>query len=109
MLGPDVTGYLIISGCLFATGGVVEFASNQAWNVPEAINVILHELGHAMGLGHPVPHAPAPDPANAVMDPIVTGFTSYRPGDLCGLYEIVWRAPCAGSATVTLGQSVVAQ
>ncbi|HXD53590.1 MAG TPA: hypothetical protein VN618_02440 [Solirubrobacteraceae bacterium] len=93
----------------FATGGGVEIASNQAWNVPEATVAVLHELGHAMGLGHPVPKPPAPDPLNVVMDPAVTPFTSYRPGDLCGLYEIVWRAPCAGSATVTLGQGVVAQ
>ena len=79
------------------------------WNAPEATDAVLHELGHAMGLAHPVAEPPAFDPKNAVMDPAETLFLSYQPGDLCGLYEIVWRAPCAGSAAVTLGQGVVSQ
>jgi len=43
------------------------------------------------------------------MDPTVTRFTSYRPGDLCGLYEVAWRRPCAGAHAVTLGAGVVPQ
>ncbi len=57
-----------------------------------------------MGLAHPVAKPPAADPFNEVMDPVITSFTSYQPGDLCGLYELTWRAPCAGQSVPTLGQ-----
>ena len=93
----------------FTTAGGVEIASNQTWNVPEGTTAVLHELGHVMGLAHPVAEPPAPDPLDAIMDPAVTPFTSYQPGDLCGLYEVVWRQPCAGARSVTLGRGVVPQ
>ncbi len=93
----------------FIVAGGVEINSSAYWNAPEATDAVLHELGHAMGLAHPVAEPPAFDPKNAVMDPAETLFLSYQPGDQCGLYEIVWRAPCAGSAAVTLGQGVVPQ
>jgi hypothetical protein len=93
----------------FSTAGGAEISSSGPWGVPAATETILHELGHAMGLGHPVPEPPAFDPSNAVMDPADTLFLSYQPGDLCGLYEIVWRAPCGGSKEVRLGQGVVQQ
>jgi hypothetical protein len=93
----------------FITAGGVEINSNAYWDVPDATDAVLHELGHAMGLAHPVAEPPAFDPKNAVMDPAETLFLSYQPGDMCGLYEAVWRAPCARTTAVTLGQGVVAQ
>jgi hypothetical protein len=93
----------------FTITGGVEINSSAYWDVPEAMETTLHELGHAMGLAHPVAEPPALDPRNAVMDPAEATFGSYQPGDLCGLYEITWRAPCAGSAVLTLGQGVVPQ
>lgn len=110
-LEPDVGGLggPIDSRGQFTTSAGVEIAATEPWNVPEATNVLLHELGHAMGLGHPVAEPPATDPLDEVMDPTVTRFTAYRPGDLCGLYEVVWRRPCAGARAVTLGQGVVPQ
>lgn len=93
----------------FIIAGGVEINSNAYWNVPDATDTVLHELGHAMGLAHPVAEPPAFDPKNAVMDPAETLFLTYQPGDMCGLYEAVWRAPCAGTTAVTLGQGIVPQ
>jgi hypothetical protein len=107
--GPDVggTGGLHDVAGQFATMGEVEVSTGAAFAEPQALLVLLHELGHAMGLAHPVAEPPAPDPLNAVMDPAISPFTAYQPGDLCGLYELTWRLPCAGASAVTLGQGVV--
>jgi predicted Zn-dependent protease len=48
--------------------------------------VLLHELGHAMGLDHfngPV-----------VMSPLDRGYSSYQPGDLAGLAALYHPASC---------------
>jgi hypothetical protein len=107
--GLDVggTGGLHAAAGQFATMGEVEITTGTSFGEPEALLVLLHELGHAMGLAHPVAEPPAPDPFNAVMDPVISSFTAYQPGDLCGLYEITWHAPCAGASAVTLGHGVV--
>lgn len=104
--GPDIGGTGGLHGVAgqFATKGEVEIDISAAWSERQALLVLLHELGHAMGLAHPVAEPPAADPFNEVMDPVVTSFTSYQPGDLCGLYELTWRAPCAGQSAPTLGQ-----
>lgn len=107
--GTGGLGGPIASRGQFIVEGGVEINSNAYWNVPEATDAVLHELGHAMGLAHPVAEPPVVDPKNAVMDPAEAQFLSYQPGDLCGLYEAVWRAPCAGTTAVTLGQGVVPQ
>ncbi len=104
--GPDIggTGGLHGAAGQFATKGEVEIDIGTVWSERQALLVLLHELGHAMGLAHPVAKPPAADPFNEVMDPVITSFTSYQPGDLCGLYELTWRAPCAGQSVPTLGQ-----
>jgi hypothetical protein len=107
--GPDVggTGGLHDVAGQFSTMGEVEVSTGAAFGESQALLVLLHELGHAMGLAHPVAEPPAPDPLNAVMDPVISAFTAYQPGDLCGLYELTWHLPCAGASAVTLGQGVV--
>lgn len=107
--GPDIggTGGLHDAAGQFATMGEVEVSIGAPFAEPQALLVLLHELGHAMGLAHPVAEPPAPDPFNAVMDPVISPFTAYQPGDLCGLYELTWHLPCAGASAVTLGQGVV--
>jgi hypothetical protein len=50
--------------------------------------VLLHELGHAAGLGH-IPSA------GEVMNPVVTGISSYQLGDLNGLWRVGAMQGCA--------------
>ncbi len=51
--------------------------------------VLLHELGHAFGLGH-TPGAPE------VMNPVDQGYSAYQPGDLAGLARVGETQGCAG-------------
>jgi hypothetical protein len=87
----------------FSISGAVSLDSQHSWEAPEAMTVLLHEIGHALGLGHPLPPA-APEPLNEIMNSGNYRFTSYQPGDLCGLFEVTWQQPCAGASTVTPGQ-----
>jgi hypothetical protein len=50
--------------------------------------VLLHELGHAVGLGH--------YPARDVMNPVDQGYSTYQPGDLAGLARVGAAQGCAG-------------
>jgi hypothetical protein len=87
----------------FALRGDVKLDSQKTWKAPEAMTVLLHEIGHALGLDHPLP-PPAPALENEIMDSGNYRFTTYQPGDLCGLFEVTWQQPCAGAAVVTPGQ-----
>ncbi|MGH9114389.1 MAG: hypothetical protein ACRDWW_01025 [Acidimicrobiales bacterium] len=50
--------------------------------------VLLHELGHSMGLGHVT--------GREVMNPVDMGLTAYQPGDLGGLWRLGATQGCAG-------------
>lgn len=106
--GPQAPGIAGIGGPTVGAGpfsidGSVELDSQKTWQAPEALTVLLHEIGHALGLGHPLP-PPAPALQNEIMDSGNYEFTTYQAGDLCGLFEVTWQQPCAGAAAVTPGQ-----
>ncbi len=106
--GPQAPGIAGIGGPTVGAGpfsidGSVELDSQKTWQAPEALTVLLHEIGHALGLGHPLP-PPAPALENEIMDSGNYQFTTYQAGDLCGLFEVTWQQPCAGAAAVTPGQ-----
>jgi hypothetical protein len=97
------TGGPTVGAAPFSISGAVSLDSQKSWEAPEAMTVLLHEIGHALGLGHPLPPA-APAPLNEIMDSGNYRFTTYQPGDLCGLFEVTWQQPCAGASAVTPGQ-----
>jgi len=106
--GPEAPGIAGTGGPTVGAGpfsltGSFELDSQKTWQAPEALTVLLHEIGHALGLGHPL-QPPAPALQNEIMDSGNYQFTTYQAGDLCGLFEVTWQQPCAGAAAVTPGQ-----
>lgn len=108
--GPDIggTGGPSASAGQFTTHAQTEIDTQTAWRESSALVTLLHELGHAMGLNHPVAEPPAPDPHSEIMDPSGPDpFTTYQAGDLCGLFELTWQQPCAGAPGLALGQGQI--
>ncbi|HXP37389.1 MAG TPA: matrixin family metalloprotease [Solirubrobacteraceae bacterium] len=97
------TGGPTIGAGAFAIAGEVHLDSQSSWQASDALTVLLHEIGHALGLGHPLA-PPAPNPLNEIMDSGNYRFTSYQAGDLCGLFEVTWQQPCGGAPALTPGQ-----
>ncbi|MCU4184255.1 hypothetical protein K6U06_07770 [Acidiferrimicrobium sp. IK] len=94
--GSDAVGlttYYYILDSRFApqiTGAKVQILSSlsSGLGMSGEIPVLLHELGHAVGLGH---FAGAD-----VMNPVDQGYSSYQPGDLAGLSRVGAAQGCSG-------------
>ena len=90
----------IYSGTQF-TSASIEFDSGEGWHVAGSqivsnggvnlFEVALHEIGHAIGLGH---YNAAPAVMNAYFDPAVTDLTQ---SDIDGAQAIYGHAPAVGS------------
>jgi hypothetical protein len=78
--GPHVVAADVRISAHLATGG-----SPGVGEEP----VLLHELGHAVGLGHYA--------GPVAMNPIDRGFARYQAGDLAGLNALYHPASCLGS------------
>ena len=74
----------------YVTGQVTLDANGQFITNPERLNaILLHELGHVVGLDH------SPDPTE-LMAPENTGQTAFGPGDLTGLATL-GNGPCTST------------
>jgi hypothetical protein len=90
--GPDSFGtgddasVRLVSGLAVFNGGALgqQLASGDA---SKARSVLLHELGHLVGLAH------VPDPYQVMFDTNAYPLPTYRAGDLRGL-ELLGRGPC---------------
>jgi predicted Zn-dependent protease len=86
-----VTDYTTATGLSGAhvTSALIRVSSNlQPGSAPGVgeLPVLLHELGHAVGLGH---YSGA-----VVMNPLDRGFSAYQPGDLAGLAALYNPSSC---------------
>ena len=75
-----VTGSVILNGSEHLANG---FAPGKTWG-----KVILHELGHVLGLGH------VDDPAQVMHDSLVSSPAVWGAGDLAGLRSVGRPAGC---------------
>jgi hypothetical protein len=86
-----VTEYQMVSGPSAAhlVSASVRISSHLAAGTGKSVGeepVLLHELGHAVGLGHYT--------GAVVMNPVVRGFTTYQAGDLAGLAALYAPGSC---------------
>jgi hypothetical protein len=77
-----------LSGTRAASAAIRVSSHLQAGTAPQVGEepVLLHELGHAAGLGH--------YNGAVVMNPLDRGFTTYQPGDRAGLTALYHPASC---------------
>lgn len=75
-----VTGSVALNGSEHLDNG---FAPGKTWG-----KVVLHELGHVLGLGH------VDDPAQVMHDSLVSSPAAWGAGDLAGLRELGAPAGC---------------
>ena len=93
--GYSSRGSTIVSGEAVLDAGLIRVARRVRGQIP--LKLVLHELGHTMGLGHVI------TPENRMFPVIsVAGVPRYGPGDLLGLqaHGTEAAAPCASRTTV---------
>jgi hypothetical protein len=89
-----VTDFKTVSGLSGAhvTSAVIRISAHLTGGERPGVGeepVLLHELGHAVGLGH--------YPGAVVMNPLDHGFTRYQTGDVAGLDALYHPASCGVS------------
>jgi hypothetical protein len=83
--GTGLAGVHVESATVRLSSHLATGASPGLGEIP----VLLHELGHAVGLGH---HA-----GPVVMNPVDSGFTRYQAGDLAGLAAVYDPETCSAA------------
>ena len=73
-----------------STSAAIRISSHLATGAAPSVGeepILLHELGHAVGLAH--------FDGAEVMNPLDRGFSAYQPGDLAGLTRLYHPASCS--------------